>query len=382
MRRSELPPGAAQLQLADGVAVLRPAEAVFEAMMTGWSRQQLARNLSPGTIASRVSVIRRFHSFCDAEGPWVWTASQADDWAAELRGIDGAAHSTVLGYQGAIRQFMAYLTDPAYGWITQCENRFGTHPIQVIFESNSAHHVQEGASDPRKRAYTVDELQDLCDTADYQVDRRRDAGVKGPMVAFRTATITKVAYAWGLRRNETRMLDLSDFGPNPRAPQFGQFGVCYVRYGKPSKGSPPKRRGVLTVPETAWVIDCLEQWIEHARPVFGRNSAALFPTERSDRISAGAVSTSFAALCDQAGLTDPGLDFHSLRRSYVSMLVESGYDTRFIQEQVGHEHASTTSIYTFVSPDYRTRVVASALAAAADRLTAANSTTTNQQKGP
>ena len=117
MDRSEFPPGAAQLQLADGVAVLRPTEAVFEAMLTGWSRQQLARNLSPGTIAARVSVIRRFQLFCGADGPWIWTPAQADDWVAELRGIDGAAHSTVLGYQGAIRQFMAYLTDPAYGWI-------------------------------------------------------------------------------------------------------------------------------------------------------------------------------------------------------------------------------------------------------------------------
>jgi site-specific recombinase XerD len=380
MSRGELPPGAAQLQLADGVAVLRPAEAVFEAMVTGWTRQQLARNLSPGTIASRISVLRRFGDFCDVDGPWEWTATQADDWVAELRGISGSAHSTVLGYQGAIRQFMAYLTDPAYGWIPQCEHRFGTYPVQIIVESNSARHVQESARDPRKRAYTVDELQDLCDTADDLVEQRRDAGVKGPMVAFRTATMTKVAYAWGLRRSETRMLDLSDFGPNPRAPQFGQFGVCYVRYGKPSKGSPPKRRGVLTVPETAWVIDCLEQWIEQARPAFGRTSAALFPTERSDRISAGAISTSFAALCDQAGLTDPGLDFHSLRRSYVSMLVESGYDTRFVQEQVGHEHASTTSIYTFVSPDYRTRVVASALQAAADRLTAAKTAARQQRK--
>lgn len=69
--------------------------------------------------------------------------------------------------------------------------------VQVIFESNSARHVQESARDPRKRAYTVDELQDLCDTADEQVDRSRDAGVKGPMVASRTATITKFAYAWG-----------------------------------------------------------------------------------------------------------------------------------------------------------------------------------------
>ncbi|WP_306211657.1 tyrosine-type recombinase/integrase [Actinoplanes sp. RD1] len=26
--------------------------------------------------------------------------------------------------------------------------------------------------------------------------------------------------------------------------------------------------------------------------------------------------------------------------------IEDGHDARFVQEQVGHEHASTTSIYT------------------------------------
>ena len=369
MSKQDLPPGSARLQLADGIAVLRPETAVFEAMVTGWSHQQMARNLSAGTISARVATIRRFRDFCDADGPWTWTPAMADDWITELRGVHGIAHSTVLNYQGALRHFMDYLLDPAYQWAEQCQDRFATHPVQVITEANSARHVHEGPGDPRKRAYTTDELQDLCDTADEQVTRRYEVGTKGAMVALRTATITKVAYAWGLRRNEVRMLDLTDFGPNPRARQFGRFGVCYVRYGKPSKGSPTKRRGVLTVPETAWVIDCLEQWIDQGRPGFDQaTGTALFPTERSDRISNGALSHSFSDLCDTAGLTDPGLDFHSLRRSYVTLLVECGYDTRFIQEQVGHEYASTTSLYTFVSPDYRSRVVAAALRAAAGHL--------------
>lgn len=42
-------------------------------------------------------------------------------------------------------------------------------------------------------------------------------------------------------------------------------------------------------------------------------------------------------------------------------LVEIGYDAFFIQQQVGHEHASTTSIYTDLSPDYRARVVDGAI---------------------
>lgn len=54
---------------------------------------------------------------------------------------------------------------------------------------------------------------------------------------------------------------------------------------------------------------------------------------------------------------DPNLDLHSLRRSYVTHLIEDGWDPRFVQEQVGHNHASTTSIYTCVSSDFRTRTV-------------------------
>jgi site-specific recombinase XerD len=38
-------------------------------------------------------------------------------------------------------------------------------------------------------------------------------------------------------------------------------------------------------------------------------------------------------------------------------LIEDGYDPRFVQEQVGHEHSSTTSIYTCVSSDFRTRTL-------------------------
>lgn len=47
---------------------------------------------------------------------------------------------------------------------------------------------------------------------------------------------------------------------------------------------------------------------------------------------------------------------HSLRRSYVTHLFEFyGFEHTFVQQQVGHLHASTTSIYTAVSNDYQTR---------------------------
>lgn len=77
---------------------------------------------------------------------------------------------------------------------------------------------------------------------------------------------------------------------------------------------------------------------------------------RGARIGLSSINTRLAAYRDELGL-DSALDFHSLRRSHITHQVEDGYDARFVQEQAGHDHASTTSIYTCVSSDYRTRTL-------------------------
>ena len=53
-------PGEATLHLDDGVALLRPDEQVFGAMLDGWRAQQLARNLAFTTIDKRLNAVRAF----------------------------------------------------------------------------------------------------------------------------------------------------------------------------------------------------------------------------------------------------------------------------------------------------------------------------------
>jgi site-specific recombinase XerD len=330
----------------------------FEAMLGGWRDQQLARRLAFSTVEGREKVIRAFVRHCDAL-PWEWTPRLVDDWMTDLRAVRGLRRSTLRGYQIALSQFCRYITDPAYGWPDECEARFGSHPVQVVHEWNAAVHVQDAEGDPSRRAFTRDELQAFFDYADDQVGGIRAAGRKGWLAAFRDAALFKVAYGFGLRRNETRMLDVADFGPNAHAPEFGELGVCYVQHGKAMKGSPPKQRSVLTV--WPWVAEVLGEWMAEIWPLAGRqDTPVLWPTERAERISLAAVDHRFAAARDALGLP-AGLDFHSLRRSYVTHLIEDGWDPFFVQQQVGHEHASTTSIYTCVSSDFRVRTLRSAL---------------------
>ena len=267
--------------------------------------------------------------------------------------------STVRSYQQAVRLFLRYVCDPLYEWDRVREERFGSHPVQICHAWNTAVHRAEYEASPQRRALTRSELQRLFDAADDAVDDVVRRGRKGFGAAFRDAVMVKVAYAWGLRRRELVHLDVHDFGRNPKAAEFGEFGVCTVRFGKATTGSPPKRRGVLTA--MPWSVPVLEQWVGEVWPHCRHGeSPALWPSERQERLDEHRFNVTFARLVERAGLTR-GLSPHCLRHSYVTHLIEDGFDGLFVQQQVGHEHASTTSIYTSVSSDYKTRVLRAAL---------------------
>jgi len=44
------------------------------------------------------------------------------------------AHSTLRHDQNALGMFCHYLVDARYGWAQQCQDRFGTHPVQICHE--------------------------------------------------------------------------------------------------------------------------------------------------------------------------------------------------------------------------------------------------------
>jgi hypothetical protein len=103
------------------VAQKKAAQAFgFEAMLQGWRRQQVSRRLSGPLIDGRERIVRRFAEFTNA-WPWQWTPAQVEVWTA----AGGWAHSTVRSYQGALSVFLAYVCDPRYGWVAECEQQVG-----------------------------------------------------------------------------------------------------------------------------------------------------------------------------------------------------------------------------------------------------------------
>ncbi|EME55761.1 integrase/recombinase [Rhodococcus ruber BKS 20-38] len=358
------PPGAADLVLADAVVHLDPEQAVFEAMLAGWQRQQRTRFLSEsGTIGPRVAVVRRMAEFANSY-PWQWEPADGEDFITYLRSQKRARPivvSTARSYEMAIALFVEYVTDRRYGWPAVCEQRFSRVPQRIFHEGNTIAHVADVEGQPGRRPLTYDEVQALFDAADARVGQIRGRGRKGALTALRDAALLKTVYAYGLRHREVHGLDLADRRHSPAAAQYGRYGAWFVRWGKASKGSPPKRRTVLTVPEMDWIVEVLEHWVTEVRPLLRPGPlAAVWVSERAGRMSMRSINEAFVAARQTAGLPTE-LDLHCLRHSYVTHLIEFDYPERFVSEQVGHRYASTTALYTGVSDGYRRRLIRRAL---------------------
>jgi integrase/recombinase XerC len=353
------PVGSARLELVSGVALLREEDAVLEAMLEGWAKQQAGgRGLSPRTVRQRQAVVRQFLGHA-GEYPWNWTAAHLDDWSADLAGVAGKAKSTVRNYHDAIRSFESYLIAPQYRWAEECLARFGTHPARICFESNTTAHLVDYEGDPGRRPMTREELQRFFDYADGRVGRAVRSGRKGALSAYRDATVFKVMYAWGLRCTETSKLDVTDWYRNPEAPELGRFGKLEVRWGKASNGSPPRRRTVCTV--MPWAVEAVEDYMVNVRPCYGfPDRPALWLTERGGRLRPRQIEERFAAYRDALRLP-PELVPHCLRHSHVTHQIEDGADPVFVQRQVGHRYQSTTAIYSGVSGDFMNTMMRKAL---------------------
>jgi site-specific recombinase XerD len=354
--------GRSSLRLTGNVVALDEGKYVFESMLDGWANQQTSRGLQATTIDSRRRFIEDFAEFCAAY-PWQWQPRDLEDYSVRVRpGKGSLKRSTIRGYQTRIRLFCDFLTDPRYGWQAECLARFGDAPQQICHDWNTISHLLDHEGDPGRRALTFDELERFFDAADARVEAIVRARRKGALAALRNAQMFKTIYAFGLRRSECIGLDVADLRSNPVAPGFGSFGAVYVRHGKGSRGTGPKRRTVLTLPEFDWVVDGLTHWVDQGRPrvVGDWETDILWPTERRTRIGGRYLNDRFAELRDEAGLPEE-LVLHSLRHTYVTNLIEWGYSEKFVQDQVGHTFASTTAIYTSVGDDYKNRVLADAL---------------------
>ncbi|NUK04195.1 tyrosine-type recombinase/integrase [Streptomyces lunaelactis] len=347
-------PGVARLHVVQGISMLRPQAAVFEKTLQGFADHQLARRLSPGTIKDRARIARQVQAFSGGY-PWepAWNHSMFDRWSAML--AKTVATTTMQGYQGDLAQYLTYVSDPAYEWPQVCLEMFGTFTGFALRDLNVVRHAQEYNGRPSgNRPLTRAEVKLFFGQMDPEIKRLKAAGHKGALAAARDLAMFSTTYGWGLRRRETARLETHDWRRQAKLPEFGDYAGLAVRWGKAAgPGQAPKRRMVISV--WPWAVQTVQLYTEHIRPLFyvdREDDGVMFPTERDEMISERAFNQRFQHWRELGKLPD-ALGPHCLRHTYVTRLIESGYDGQFVTDQVGHSHAATTAIYTALSSDFK-----------------------------
>jgi site-specific recombinase XerD len=83
----------------------------------------------------------------------------------------------------------------------------------------------------------------------------------------------------------------------------------------------------------------------------------LFPGRDPRRpIGRKMLAAACRAACEAAGLSKH-VTVHTLRHSFATHLLESGTDLHIIQVLLGHNHVTTTTLYTHVATTILARVI-------------------------
>lgn len=329
------------------------ADRLFSEMTTSWQTEMTARHLGTSCVNNRAIVVNRFRDHCEAD-PWEWRPQFMNAWSAELI-AEGLSGSTIRSYQGAIRQFCEHVTNPAYEWAERCEERFGTHPVQICFEWNTTAHVEELECDPQRRPLTRDEVAVFLAHLHERTLAAQAKGCKGTITAKRDYVFFAVVYAFGLRIDEACHLGVTDFAALQGFEQCGDFGQLHVRYAKANKGGQKRRRLVFNW-RPQLVTPLLSWYMADIRPAFSaaETSSWCWLTERGGRLQPASMQRVFRQVRDAAGLSD-ALTPHCLRHSFCSHAIEDGVSRDLVSSQVGHSSPYTTSVYVQVTDDWQRR---------------------------
>lgn len=151
---------------------------------------------------------------------------------------------------------------------------------------------------------------------------------------YRNKAMLELLYSSGLRITELLNLTLNDI----------DFNNDIVRvYGKGSKER--------IVPIGDYALNALEKYIlEYRNALIKKPTDILFLNNHGKIMSRSGFFKIINKIALENGI-DKEISPHILRHSFATHMLEGGADLRSIQELLGHENMSTTSIYTHLRSD-------------------------------
>jgi len=139
--------------------------------------------------------------------------------------------------------------------------------------------------------------------------------------------ILHLIYSTGMRLNELINLKIEDIDSDRM--------LVHIKSGKGGKDR-------TTILGKA----CLKNLREYYK-LYKPQTWLFESTKKGKKYSAKSVQSILKANLKKAGI-NKNFTVHSLRHSFATHLLESGYDIRTIQELFGHKNVETTMIYTYV----------------------------------
>jgi len=154
------------------------------------------------------------------------------------------------------------------------------------------------------------------------------------LLGIRNRAILEVFYSTAIRVSELAALTLSDIDR--------ERGLLVIRHGKGDKA----RLAPISKTALAW----LDNYVNNVRPKLDKNRAgnALFLGIRGRALVRQSITAIVADLKESAGITKMGA-CHLLRHTAATQMAENGADILVLQSYLGHEHLSTTQIYTHMT---------------------------------
>lgn len=241
------------------------------------------------------------------------TTLDVEDHLLEMK-QDGYAGNTIEIHLTAIRKLY-----------TTAEDKFeliDDHPCEEFDVDELGIHDSRD-DDDRIYYVTKDEFDHMCENCGTPYVRNR--------------LVLELLWQTGMRKNELSGIELDEVDiDNHRIRVYG------------SKTS--EWRTVHYQPSLNRLMNI---WIEQERPLM-RDSPYLFPTNRSEQISAKMISKIVRGAAEDVneivGTTHNGnsrrrITVHSLRHGHAVHALKSGVDVRSVQTQLGHKKLDTTMQY-------------------------------------
>ncbi|WP_332690250.1 tyrosine recombinase XerC [Halalkalibacter lacteus] len=153
----------------------------------------------------------------------------------------------------------------------------------------------------------------------------------------RDRAILELLYATGMRVAECSQLDIKDL-------DFSIGTVLIVGKGRKERYSPIG----------AFASDALQKYCEEGRNLLmgkaKQPNSSLFLNYRGGTLSDRSIRTIVQKRMEKVSY-NKRLRPHDIRHSFATHMLNNGADLRVVQELLGHEHLSTTQIYTHVTKD-------------------------------